>query len=182
MTPNELRQELETAHAASYQWSLVCCRGDAQRAAEALQTSYVKVLEQRQRFRGDCAVKTWLFAIIRNTVRETARNESSRRAALLRWAKRDPELTESSSIPPLLEASEQVAEIQSAVGQLSTRQRQIIHLVFYERMTISDAAEVLNISVGSARKHYQRAKERLRETLRDSAPDDHGQSEQRQRA
>ena len=182
MTLDELREEIEAHHAASFQWSLVCCRGDSQCAAEVLQSSYVKVLEQRRRFRGECSIKTWLFAIIRNTARETARKESSRRAAFFRWAERDSEVTESRCESPSLETAEEAAEIAKAVRELSARQRQVVHLVFYERMTLTDAAEVLHISIGSARKHYQRAKERLRETLRDFKADHHGPPARQQRA
>ena len=65
-----------------------------------------------------------------------------------------------------VEHQEEIAEIRAAIGNLSARQRQIVHLVFYERMTIAEAADVLKISVGSARKHYERAKQRLRDTVR----------------
>ena len=144
MNADELRDELEALHAASYQWSLVCCRGDVHLAREMLQASYVKVLAGRNRFRAESSLKTWVFGIIRNTVRESLRKERVRRAALERWAQ---------------------SSAQPTVDNLSARQRQIIYLVFYETMTIESAAAVMRISVGSARTHYERAKRRLRETL-----------------
>ena len=60
----------------------------------------------------------------------------------------------------------------AAMGKLSARQRDVLHLVFYQDLTIAAAAEVLGISVGSARVHYDRGKKQLRELL-DS--DDHEQ-------
>jgi DNA-directed RNA polymerase specialized sigma24 family protein len=37
--------------------------------------------------------------------------------------------------------------------------------VFYQELTLSEAAQVMNISIGSARQHYERGKKRLRELL-----------------
>ena len=164
MTSDELRNELAALHAASHQWSVVCCRGDAQQAAEVLQSSYVKALQHRGKFRGDSSLKTWLFAVIRNTAREALRKETVRRAALERWARRQPDAAAASSAAAL-ENHEEIARVRAAVQRLSARQRQIVHLVFYETMTISQSAEILQISVGSARKHYERAKQRLRESV-----------------
>jgi DNA-directed RNA polymerase specialized sigma24 family protein len=48
---------------------------------------------------------------------------------------------------------------------LTQRQRQLLHLVFYQDLTIADAAGVLGVSIGTARTHYERGKQRLREML-----------------
>ena len=41
----------------------------------------------------------------------------------------------------------------------------MLHLVFYQDLTIADAAEILGVSVGSARTHYERGKAQLRRLL-----------------
>jgi RNA polymerase sigma-70 factor (ECF subfamily) len=50
---------------------------------------------------------------------------------------------------------------------LPGRQRQVLHLVFHEDLTVEAAAGVRGVTVGSARTHYARGKARLRELLRD---------------
>ena len=165
MNDADRRECLEQLHAASYRWSLVCCRGNPHEAAEILQASYVKVLENQRAFHGDSSFRTWLFAVIRNTARENARKEVVRRAALERWANRSPKPPIASATEPTIEQHEEKQALHDQLAKLSIRQRQVLHLVFYESMTIQESADVLSITVGSARKHYQRAKQRLREAL-----------------
>ena len=57
------------------------------------------------------------------------------------------------------------ATIDVAINQLSVAQREIVYLAFYKGLTLSEIANVLNVTVGTVRTQYHRAKLRLRELI-----------------
>ncbi len=164
-TGSQLEAELSQSHQASFGWALSCCRGDEADAADVLQDAYLKVLEGRARFEGRSTFRTFLFGVIRRTAQERRRRQRVRRAVT--WAL-GGEPQPSADPSHAVYRSERTRRLATALGRLSARQREVLHLVFYEDMTISEAASALGISLGTARTHYERGKRRLRSLL---APD-----------
>jgi RNA polymerase sigma factor (sigma-70 family) len=162
----ELKAELERLHSASFGWALSCCRRDHTEAEEVLQTVYLKILEGKARFGGESSLKTWLFAVIR----KTAATEYRRRLLRSFRLTGDPEeMVERFAIGESQSAGFERSELQGhfliAMKSLPKRQREALHLVFYEDLSLREAADVMGVSIGSARQHYERGKKRLRESL-----------------
>jgi RNA polymerase sigma-70 factor (ECF subfamily) len=154
--------QLERHHADCFAWAMACCGRDRAEAEDVLQTSYLKVLDGRAVFASRSTLKTWLFGVIRRTAAEHRRWRALRRFRPASLADRpDP------SPDPATAAgrSESTERLVAALATLTTRQRELLHLVFYQDLTIAEAAGVLGISIGTARTHYERGKQRLRQLL-----------------
>jgi len=162
----ELRDELEKLHSASFGWALNCCRRDHAEAEEVLQTVYLKIFEGKARYRGESSLKTWLFAVIRKTAIGEYRKRLVRSLVFLGSSERhDSGVSPADAPTTLLEKSELQKQFRVALAKLPARQREALHLVFYEDLSLSEAANVMGISIGSARQHYERGKKHLREWL-----------------
>ena len=162
----ELKAELERLHSASFGWALSCCRRDASEAEEVLQTVYVKILEGKARYRGESSLKTWLFAVIRKTAISEHRRGLLRRLRFIAEPEhRTPRIPVHEEPGTVFERSEAQERFQHALETLPARQREALHLVFDEDLSLREAADVMGVSIGSARQHYDRGKKRLRESL-----------------
>jgi RNA polymerase sigma-70 factor (ECF subfamily) len=156
----DTQRELATLHASSYGWALACCARDPDEAADVLQQAYFKVVSGRARFDGRAALKTWFFGVIRLTAMEHRRWRFGRKREVI--VDEMPDAPASSG--PLVDR--QTAEALSrALARVSERQREVLHLVFYEGLTIADAAIVMGVSLGTARLHYERGKASILEIL-----------------
>lgn len=158
MSGSDLEAELESLHGASFAWALACCERRREEAEDVLQTSYLKLLDGRARFDGASSLRTFLFGVIRRTALEAAR----RRGFLARLRETVGRLAVAPAPPGL---APDLAATANALGLLRGRQREVLHLVIAEDLTIAEAAEVLGLTVGAARVHYERGKRRLRALL-----------------
>jgi RNA polymerase sigma-70 factor (ECF subfamily) len=162
----DLNAELERLHGASFGWALNCCRRDAIEAEEVLQTVYLKILEGKARYRGESSLKTWLFAVIRKTAASEYRRRLLRNFRLVAEPDEVTDRIAPYDTPTAtLERSEVRVHFQDAFKSLPRRQREALHLVFYEDLSLREAADVMGVSLGSARQHYERGKKKLRESL-----------------
>lgn len=164
----ELKAELEGLHTASFGWALACCRGDRSEAEEVLQMVYVKILEGKARFGGESSLKTWLFAVIRKTASTQHRRRLGQKLVSLTGFGKLHESASSTEAPAAaLERSDTRERFRIALSKLPPRQREALHLVFYEDLSLREAAAVMGVSIGTARQHYERGKKHLRESLID---------------
>ena len=168
MRDDEIREALEKHHTASYGWALHCCDGDPGEAEDVLQIAYLEVLDGRARFAGRSRFRTWLFSVIRNTAAGRRRRRYLRAALLLRRGEEVPQPRAGAPADQLADRGTLQRLLRAALDTLPRRQREILMLTFYHDMTIAAASETLGISLGSARTHYHRGKEKLRAKLEQS--------------
>ena len=163
MKSDELREQLVKLHDSAFGWAMVCCARDHDRAVEVLQESYCRILNSGTSFSGESTFSTWVFGVIRNVAREETRHRRSRKLEAIDAVLDQQNINASPESD--VERRELVEQLQSALAKISDRQREVLHLTFYQGMSIEQAASILKITVGSARQHYQRGKAALRKIL-----------------
>ena len=161
----ELDDELIRHNCAAFGWALACCRWDPSATEDVLQTAYLKLIDGRVRLPAHTDFRPFLFGVIRLTAKEERRRRAIRATLSLAVFRGEPAASSSpTALDPIIR-DETAKELFAALDRLSSRQREVLHLVFYQDLTIAAAADVLGISVGSARVHYERGKAHLRQLL-----------------
>lgn len=167
--PDELEARLTSLHEDSFGWACACCGWNEMEAEDVLQTVYMKVISGRARFEGRSVFRTWLFGVIRLTALERHRTVRLHRDRTDALAGEPVALGQAPPAPDeAVEAGERARRLREALGHLPRRQAQVLNLVFYQGLTVREAAEVMEVSIGSARVHYDRGKKRLRALLSDT--------------
>jgi RNA polymerase sigma-70 factor, ECF subfamily len=165
MNEESLREMMEINHTSAFGWALYCCNGDREEAAEVLHSVYVQILEKGGRaFKGKSSFKTWLFSVIRNTSKRRRFQFNLRLKKLQDLIFRPP--ADVKGMEDRIHENEARAGIMKLLEKLSRQQRQVLQLVFYHDLTIEEAAVVMEVSLGSARTHYDRGKSKLRAEMR----------------
>ncbi len=106
----------------------------------------------------DEQARMWLFGIARGTLLNYSRGERRR------WALVD-RLRSAASARPMVAGPDEGADVRDAIDRLAPESSELVRLVHWDRLTIAQAAEVLNIPASTARSRYATAKEKLRTTL-----------------
>ncbi len=158
MDRSELERTLERLHPESFGWALACSARDRDLAADVLQSAYAQVLAGQARFDGRSTFRTWLFGVIRRSALAELRRARRHRGDV---GSAHTVMDRTPGADQTLEVEERRRELLSALEALSPRQREVLVLVFYHDLTIEEASRVMEISLGSARTHYDRGKKAL---------------------
>ena len=165
MISGELDDRLARLHEESFGWALSCCGGERARAEDVLQSAYVRVIAGEAVFGGRSAFRTWLFGVIRRVAWEHNRRSKKEEQRTLRLDHPGVGgVADDGWAPGDVDSSRMLS---AALARLPGRQREVLHLVFYQDMSIAEAAEIMGISLGSARTHYERGKARMKALLAD---------------
>ena len=158
MDQEAIELELRALQSASFGWAMACSDYRRDDAEDLLQTVYLKIIDGRARFDCKSSFKTWLFGVIRLTAKERYRRILRDKLGLLLFAARPSAFANAP-------AGEDAFCLRAALKLLPPRQREVLELVFYQDLSIEEAAVAMGVSVGSARTHYERGKQRLRRDL-----------------
>ena len=119
----------------------------------------------RARFGGRGEFRAFLFGVIRHTARDERRRRAVRRLLPARLLGQAVATSTQQCGDESVARDERTGRLVAALDRLSARQREVLLLVFYHDLTIAAAADVLGVSIGTARIHYERGKAHLRRLL-----------------
>jgi RNA polymerase sigma-70 factor (ECF subfamily) len=174
----EALRELIEKHQGAVYGTISKMLGDAVEAQDLAQQVFVRVYRAAGSYRATAQFKTWMFTIVRNLVF----NEHRRRSRATLVSLHPPENGSSSSggssgldLPDLATKTpgenalrqEMLRAIDEAILALPEQQRLAIVLRRYDEFSYEQIARILKTSVPATKSLLFRARETLREALRD---------------
>lgn len=161
-TGDERAASLLVARHAAAVSRYVATLGERSEVEEVVQDTFVRAFGSLDGFRGDSALRTWLFTIARNLVRDRARMRKARRDAVP--IEETHAVTEHDALDRAV-AEETEERLREAVGRLSPMQREVFTLRVTEGLSYREIAAVVGSTEGAARVHYHHAMRTIKELL-----------------
>jgi len=154
------REAFRTLHKQFVGRAYTVCRRllvDRQKAEDACQETFLKVWQQLPQFRHEAGFGTWVHRI-------------ATRCAIDLWRRdRGLRLVDAQALEELPAAPVAAGEtdVERAIAALPPQARAVFVLFALEGHTHQEIASLLDIAEGSSKAHYHRARNLLKETLRD---------------
>ncbi|AQU67656.1 RNA polymerase sigma factor SigM [Streptomyces niveus] len=136
--------------------------GDREEAADAVQDALVSAFRAAHTFRGQSAVTTWLHRITVNACLDRARKAASRKTSPVDDTERLEQLLEpQESAEAPAERQDLHRQLLVALAKLPADQRAALVLVDMQGYPVAEAAQVLDVPVGTIKSRCARGRARL---------------------
>ncbi|MDB2407189.1 sigma-70 family RNA polymerase sigma factor [Jannaschia sp.] len=130
---------------------------DEAETADIVQDTMLTVWRSAAAFQGRSSVLTWILTMARNKVVDHIRKQS--RVTL---GAADEEIPDTDPDPEAaLGAVQDAARLRACVEALPERQRAVVHLAYYEDMTVAEIAGVESVPKGTVKSRIHHAKQAL---------------------
>ena len=124
---------------------------DTQRADDVLQEVFLRYIKSDKQFESEEHIKAWLIRVTINCAKSSFASS---------WYKKTVPLTEDISF----EIPEQ-EELYTIVAKLPRKYRTVIHLFYYEDMSVKEIAQLLKTKESTVKSQLHRGREMLKEML-----------------
>jgi RNA polymerase sigma-70 factor (ECF subfamily) len=132
-------------------------------AEEVLQESLLAAWRGARTYRGEGRVISWLLGIVHRQALNATRRKALPATSLEEAAQAGIVPTVPASDPsPALDRQQALA---AALAELSVEHRSALELVFYQALTLAEAAQVCGCPVGTIKSRLSYAKARVRDSL-----------------
>jgi len=131
-------------------------------ADDLVQIAIERALARSGQLRPDSRLSSWMFGIVRNAWIDEARSRGRRERIFA-----PAELGENIGDPAHETQSDMLA-VQEAMARLPEEQRIAVGLVLVEGVSYKEAAEIMNVPIGTVTSRLARAREALQAMLADT--------------
>lgn len=156
---DEIQRELPQLAPRLWRFALRLTQHQAD-AEDLLQRSYLRALERRTQWQSGSSLVSWVFAIMHsiwiNELRSAQRRREGSFSTLLEEDEATDAINNSPSADP--EISMMCSQVLESVTQLPEAQRVVMVLVAIEGLSYREAAEVLDLPIGTVMSRLARAR------------------------
>lgn len=156
---NDFAQLLEVEIPRLRRYARALTRGDLMRADDLVQSCLIRAVAKQHLWQCGTDLRAWLFTIMHNQHVNDIRR-ATREGVTVDLADAPTMATEAGALSTL-----ELRDLERAMAQLPTEQREVILLVGLEGMAYDEVATVLNVPVGTVRSRLSRGRDQLRRLM-----------------
>ena len=130
--------------------------GDSEAAWDVTQESWLGIVRGITRLRQPSRFREWGFQIVTNKARDWMKRKKGGTGV-------DPGGLPTPTIEGEVERSDNAADVLHLLRRVSSDNRAILTLYYFERLRVTDVADILDIPVGTAKSRLHAAREEFRE-------------------
>lgn len=143
---------------------------DVHIAEDIFQEVFIKVNQKLSTFEGNSSIKTWIIRITINACKDFLKSAYNRRVVPMMEYQEDAIVSESDYDEVEKQDTNQL--IKETVLSLPAKYRDVVLCVYFQEMTIKEAAHTMKISEGTAKSRLSRARHKLKDLLEGRVSDE----------
>ncbi len=136
---------------------------DIHTAEDIFQDVFIKVNQKLSTFEGNSSIKTWIIRITINTCKDYLKSAWNRRVVPMMDYQEDAIISETDYDD--VEKQDTKELIKKSVLSLPAKYKDVVLCVYFQDMTITEAAQALKIAEGTAKSRLSRARQKLKSIL-----------------
>lgn len=136
---------------------------DRSHAEEVVQETMIAVWKSAKSYKEQSQVSSWILGIARNKALDRAR--ARQREPELLQERLDRRMSMRATPEQIVRRETQVERVRAALDRLSPEHREVIMLAFYNDLSYSEIAQILNCPEGTVKSRVYYAKEQLKKIL-----------------
>ncbi|MCR5684965.1 MAG: sigma-70 family RNA polymerase sigma factor [Lachnospiraceae bacterium] len=136
---------------------------DRTAAEDCFQETFIKAYRNLDRFRGESSVKTWLIRITVNVCKDYLKSSYQRHVVPMMDFEEDAIISDNDFEE--VENEDRNETIRRAVEALPQHYREAVMCVYYNEMSLAEAAKVLGVPEGTVKSRLARARDQLKNLL-----------------